>query len=61
MKILQLRTRYREPADEGAVVATEANLLTRAGHEVVSYVAENLTVRILLVPGARLRMTGWSW
>jgi glycosyltransferase involved in cell wall biosynthesis len=41
MRILQVHTRYREAGGEDAVVEAEAELLTRAGHEVVPYVAEN--------------------
>jgi glycosyltransferase involved in cell wall biosynthesis len=41
MRILQVHTRYREPGGEDTAVAAEAELLTRAGHQVVPYVAEN--------------------
>jgi glycosyltransferase involved in cell wall biosynthesis len=41
MRILQVNTRYRYPGGEDAVAAAEAALLARAGHEVVSFVAEN--------------------
>jgi glycosyltransferase involved in cell wall biosynthesis len=41
MRILQVHTRYRYEGGEDAVVRAEAALLTRAGHEVVPYLAEN--------------------
>lgn len=43
MRILQVHTRYRESGGEDTVVAAEAQLLRRAGHEVVTYQAENPT------------------
>ena len=58
MKILQVHTRYREPGGEDAVVAAEANLLTRAGHEVVSYVAENPTGA--MSSAALLALSAWN-
>jgi glycosyltransferase involved in cell wall biosynthesis len=41
MRILQVHTRYREAGGEDVAVEAEAELLTKAGHEVVPYVAEN--------------------
>jgi glycosyltransferase involved in cell wall biosynthesis len=41
MRILQVHTRYRYGGGEDAVVGAEAALLAQAGHEVVSFVAEN--------------------
>lgn len=41
MRILQVHTRYREAGGEDTVVAAEAELLRRAGHEVVTYEAAN--------------------
>lgn len=43
MRVLQVHTRYREAGGEDTVVAAEAELLRRAGHEVVTYEAENPT------------------
>jgi glycosyltransferase involved in cell wall biosynthesis len=43
MRILQVHTRYREAGGEDTVVKAEAELLTRAGHQVVPYVVENPT------------------
>jgi glycosyltransferase involved in cell wall biosynthesis len=50
MRVLQIHNRYREEGGEDAVVASEAELLRSAGHEVVQYLAEN--------PGSRLRAAG---
>lgn len=41
MRILQVHTRYREPGGEDVVVGAEAELLRRAGHEVVQWQAQN--------------------
>jgi glycosyltransferase involved in cell wall biosynthesis len=37
MRVLQLHTRYREPGGEDALVAAEADLLRRHGHDVVQH------------------------
>lgn len=41
MRILQIHTRYRQAGGEDAVVAAEAELLRRAGHEVVQWQTAN--------------------
>lgn len=41
MKVLQIHTRYRQPGGEDSVVRAEAALLRAAGHDVMSYEAEN--------------------
>jgi glycosyltransferase involved in cell wall biosynthesis len=41
VRILQVHTRYREPGGEDVVVGAEAELLRRAGHEVVQWQAQN--------------------
>lgn len=41
MRILQVHTRYREAGGEDVVTRVEAELLTRAGHQVVRYVVDN--------------------
>jgi glycosyltransferase involved in cell wall biosynthesis len=41
MRILQVHTHYRQPGGEDAVVATEAALLRRAGHQVLTHRPEN--------------------
>ena len=41
MRILQVHTRYREPGGEDVVVQAEADLLRRAGHEVVQWQSQN--------------------
>ncbi len=53
-------SRYREPGGEDAVVAAEANLLIRAGHEVVSvsFVAENPTGAV--PSAALLALSAWN-
>ena len=41
MRILQIHNRYRDHGGEDAVVASEAEVLRRAGHEVVQHQVEN--------------------
>jgi glycosyltransferase involved in cell wall biosynthesis len=41
LRILQVHNRYRQPGGEDAVVASEAELLRRAGHEVIDYHVSN--------------------
>lgn len=41
MRILQIHNRYRERGGEDTVVASEAEVLRRAGHEVVQHQVEN--------------------
>ena len=41
MRVLQLHTPYRQPGGEDAVVRAEAEVLRRAGHEVVQYQVQN--------------------
>jgi glycosyltransferase involved in cell wall biosynthesis len=58
MKILQVHTRYREPGGEEVVARAEAELLTRAGHEVFIHAAENPTG---VVPtAASLAVSAWN-
>jgi glycosyltransferase involved in cell wall biosynthesis len=58
VKILQVHTRYREEGGEDAVVRTEAELLTQAGHEVVLYLARN-PPRPVLSAGL-LALSSWN-
>jgi hypothetical protein len=58
MRILQVHTRYREPGGEDIVARAEAELLTRAGHEVILHVAENPSG---VVPtAASLAVSAWN-
>jgi glycosyltransferase involved in cell wall biosynthesis len=41
VRILQVHNRYREPGGEDVVVSAEAELLRRAGHEVVQWQPQN--------------------
>jgi glycosyltransferase involved in cell wall biosynthesis len=41
VRILQVHNRYREPGGEDVVVRAEADLLRRAGHEVVQWQVQN--------------------
>jgi glycosyltransferase involved in cell wall biosynthesis len=41
VRVLQLHTPYRQPGGEDAVVRAEAEVLRRAGHEVVQYQVQN--------------------
>jgi glycosyltransferase involved in cell wall biosynthesis len=58
MRILQVHTRYRESGGEDAVVQAEAELLTRAGHDVIPYVAENPVGMLSTVTS--LAMSPWN-
>ena len=58
MRILQVHTRYREPGGEDMVARAEAEVLTRAGHEVIVHTAENPTG---VVPtAASLAVSAWN-
>jgi glycosyltransferase involved in cell wall biosynthesis len=46
MRILQIHNRYREAGGEDTVVASEAEVLRHAGHEVVQHQVENPSGRI---------------
>jgi glycosyltransferase involved in cell wall biosynthesis len=41
MRVLQVHNRYRQPGGEDAAVQAEANVLRKAGHDVVQYFADN--------------------
>jgi glycosyltransferase involved in cell wall biosynthesis len=58
MRILQVHTRYRETGGEDMVVDAEAALLTRAGHEVVPYAAENPVG--VVSTATSLAMSAWN-
>ena len=58
MRILQVHTRYREAGGEDVVARAEAELLTRAGHHVVRYVADNPAGP--LAAGVSLAMSPWN-
>jgi glycosyltransferase involved in cell wall biosynthesis len=58
MRILQVHTRYREPGGEDVVARAEAELLSRAGHEVVVHVAENPTGAV--PTAASLAVSAWN-
>jgi glycosyltransferase involved in cell wall biosynthesis len=58
MRILQVHTRYREAGGEDVVARAEADLLSRAGHQVVRYVTDNPTGR--LSAATSLAMSAWN-
>jgi glycosyltransferase involved in cell wall biosynthesis len=58
MRILQVHTRYREPGGEDNVVRAEAELLTRAGHEVITHAVDNPTG--VVSTAASLAVSSWN-
>lgn len=58
MRILQVHTRYRQPGGEDIVARAEAELLTRAGHEVIVHMAENPTRAV--PTAASLAVSAWN-
>jgi glycosyltransferase involved in cell wall biosynthesis len=58
VKVLQLHTRYRQPGGEDVVVASEAELLRRAGHEVLTHHVTNPSGP--LEASARLAISAWN-
>jgi glycosyltransferase involved in cell wall biosynthesis len=58
LRILQVHTRYRESGGEDTVVRAEAELLTRAGHDVIPYLAENPVG--MLSTATSLAMSPWN-
>jgi glycosyltransferase involved in cell wall biosynthesis len=58
MRILQVHNRYREPGGEDVVVNAEAELLRRAGHEVVQCQAQN--PEQTLAAAAALARSPWN-
>jgi glycosyltransferase involved in cell wall biosynthesis len=58
VKVLQLHTRYREPGGEDVVVASEAELLRAAGHEVVAHHVTNPASSA--ASAAKLATSAWS-
>jgi glycosyltransferase involved in cell wall biosynthesis len=58
LRVLQVHTRYREQGGEDAVVRAEGELLTTAGHEVVTHVARNPFGPVRT--GAALAMSAWN-
>jgi glycosyltransferase involved in cell wall biosynthesis len=58
MRILQVHTRYREAGGEDVVARAEADLLIRAGHQVVRYQVDNPTGR--LSAATSLAVSAWN-
>ena len=58
VRILQIHNHYREAGGEDAVVATEAEVLRRAGHEVVQHQVENPPGR--LAGFGALTLAAWN-
>ncbi len=58
MRILQIHNSYREAGGEDAVVAAEAEVLRRAGHEVVQHQVENPPGR--LAASGALALAAWN-
>ena len=58
MKVLQIHTKYREQGGEDSVVRAEGELLTAAGHEVVTHLAQNPSG--VVRTGAALAMSAWN-
>jgi glycosyltransferase involved in cell wall biosynthesis len=56
--VLQVHTRYREEGGEDAVVRAEAELLAKAGHDVVLHLARNPSGR--LASTGLLAMSSWN-
>jgi len=61
MKILQIHNRYRDPGGEDAVVASEAEALRRAGHEVVQHQVENPPGRLEALGAKRVARVETWW
>jgi glycosyltransferase involved in cell wall biosynthesis len=58
MRILQVNTRYREAGGEDVVASAEADLLIRAGHQVVRHVVDNPTGPVSAATS--LVMSAWN-
>lgn len=58
MKILQVHAYKRQPGGEDTVVREEAELLTRAAHKVVPYMAQNPTSAV--ATAASLAVSPWN-
>jgi glycosyltransferase involved in cell wall biosynthesis len=58
LKILQVHTGYREPGGEDAVVRAEGELLTAAGHDVVTHLVHNPSGPV--ATGASLALSPWN-
>jgi glycosyltransferase involved in cell wall biosynthesis len=58
MRILQVHTLYREEGGEDTVARVEAEVLRRAGHELVSYTAHN--PQAVVPAAASLLVSAWN-
>lgn len=58
LKILQVHTGYREPGGEDAVVRAEGELLTAAGHDVITHFVRNPSSPV--AAGASLALSSWN-